>query len=433
MALDFTRSKELFEKAKKLSPGGVQSPVRAFNSVNLDPIYMKKGEGPYLHDEDGHKFIDYCMSWGPLIHGHAHPKVTEAIIDAAKDGASFGTVHEKEIELAELIVNNHSYIDQIRFVSSGTEATMSAIRLARSFTCRNKIIKFEGCYHGHADHLLVKAGSGLATFGLSSSSGVPQSFANETIVIDINNKEQVEEAFKKYKNDIAAIIIEPIPANNGLLIQDKEYLEFLREITKNEGSLLIFDEVISGFRVGFEGAAGLYDIDADLITFGKIIGGGLPVGAYAGKAKIMNNVSPNGSMYQAGTLSGNPIAMAAGKAQLELCLENNFYKNIEAKAIALKKEINDFLLAKMFPGKLHQLASILWFSFSSDEKVQSPDQILAEASILFDKFYVNCIENKIYLGPSAYEVFFISSAHSEEDLRYTAEVFKKGLSLAFSS
>jgi glutamate-1-semialdehyde 2,1-aminomutase len=431
MSLNFSRSKELFAKAKTLIPGGVNSPVRAFNSVHLDPIYMREGVGSQLFDEDGNDYIDFCMSWGPLIHGHSHPKVTESIIEAAKTGSSFGTVNYREIELAELIINNHKYIDQIRFVSSGTEATMSAIRLARSYTGKSKIIKFEGCYHGHADHLLVKAGSGLATLGLSSSSGVPQSFTNETIVLDLNNKAQLEEAFKKYKNEIAAIIVEPIPANNGLLIQDKEYLKFLREITQRENSLLIFDEVISGFRIGFEGAAGLYNIKPDIITFGKIIGGGLPVGAYAGKLDIMSNVSPNGSMYQAGTLSGNPIAMAAGKAQLDLCLENNFYKNLEIKASAMKTSLNDYLREKSIPAKLHQIGSILWFSFSDLEEVKVPKEIPDNAASLFDKFYVNCIENKIYLGPSAYEVFFLSSVHSDEDLKYAAEVFKKSLSSAF--
>ena len=312
-------------KTKTYFPGGVNSPVRAFLAIGGSPLFFTKGDGAYAWDADGNKFIDFCGSWGPMILGHNHPKVKKAIIEAVENGTSFGTPTIQENEIAELIIKNHRFVDKLRFVSSGTEATMSAIRLARGYTGRNKIIKFDGCYHGHADSLLVKAGSGLATLGTSNSAGVPVSFANETIVLPLNDLELVRNTFHKFKDEIACIIIEPIPANNGLLIQDVQYLKKLRDLCTENNVLLIFDEVISGFRVGFEGAAGLYNIQPDIITFGKIIGGGLPVGAYGSSHEIMSHISPLGNVYQAGTLSGNPVAMSAGKATLEILLENGFY------------------------------------------------------------------------------------------------------------
>lgn len=281
-----TKSEELFIKAQKFFPGGVNSPVRAFKSVGGTPIFIAKGKGSRLWDADGNEFIDYCCSWGPLILGHAPDAVVNAIKVAAENGSSFGAPTVLENELAELIISNHKYIEKMRFVSSGTEAVMSAIRLARGFTKRNKILKFEGCYHGHSDSLLVKAGSGLVTFGNTSSAGVPESFVNETIVVSLNNQEAVEEAFAQFKNEIACIIIEPVPANNGLILQSKEFLNFLRNICSLNETLLIFDEVISGFRLGFTGASGYYNIQPDIITFGKILGGGLPVGAYASSKKL---------------------------------------------------------------------------------------------------------------------------------------------------
>ena len=313
------KSEALFEKAKKYFPGGVNSPVRAFRSVGGTPLFIQKGKGSHIWDADGNEFIDYCGSWGPLILGHANAKVVDAIKKTVENGSSFGAPTALENDLAELILNNNKYIQKIRFVSSGTEAVMSAIRLARGYTKRNKILKFEGCYHGHSDSLLVKAGSGLVTFGNTSSAGVPESFVNETIVVSLNNEEAVKQAFTEFKDQIACVIIEPIPANNGLLIQRKEYLQFLREICTKNKTLLIFDEVINGFRIGFEGAAGYYKIQPDIITYGKIIGGGLPVGMYGASAEIMSNISPEGDVYQAGTLSGNPVAMAAGIAQLTEC------------------------------------------------------------------------------------------------------------------
>src|SRR4051812_35984052 len=324
MTLKREKSEALFEKAKSYFPGGVNSPVRAFRSVGGTPLFIAKGKGAHIWDADGNEFIDYCCSWGPLILGHADERVVEAVKSSVENGSSFGAPTALENQLAELILSNNSFLEKIRFVSSGTEAVMSAIRLARGFTGRNKILKFEGCYHGHSDSLLVKAGSGLVTFGNTSSAGVPESFVNETIVVSLNNEDAVKQVFNQFKDQIACVIIEPIPANNGLLLQRKEYLKFLREICTENKSLLIFDEVISGFRIGFEGAAGYYDIHPDIITYGKIIGGGLPVGAYGASREIMAKISPDGDVYQAGTLSGNPVAMSAGIAQLSACLEKNF-------------------------------------------------------------------------------------------------------------
>jgi glutamate-1-semialdehyde 2,1-aminomutase len=326
-----TKSNELYTQALNYFPGGVNSPVRAFRSVGGTPLFIKKGKGAHIWDADENEFIDYCASWGPLILGHANDVVLKKVSEVMYNGTSFGAPTELENELAKLIISNNKYVEKIRFVSSGTEAVMSAIRLARGYTGKSKILKFEGCYHGHSDSLLVKAGSGLVTFGNSSSAGVPESVVNDTIVVSLNNKDAVTKAFEQFGNDIACVIIEPIPANNGLLLQDKDYLQFLRDITKQYKSLLIFDEVISGFRVGFEGAAGHYEITPDIVTYGKIIGGGFPVGAYGANKEIMACISPDGAVYQAGTLSGNPVAMAAGIAQLSECLKPNFYKNLADK------------------------------------------------------------------------------------------------------
>ncbi len=299
-------SKELYQEAVGYFPGGVNSPVRAFKSVNGTPVFMKRGEGCRITDVDDNTYIDFCCSWGPLILGHNHPNVRKDIIEAVEKGTSFGTPTAYGNELGKLILENNRFIEKIRFVNSGTEAVMSAIRLARGYTGKNKVIKFEGCYHGHVDHLLVKAGSGLVTFGVSSSAGVPPSFTQETVVVPLNDVEAVRKAFEDYKGDIAAVIIEPVPANNGLLLQDAHFLSFLREICSENETMLLFDEVISGFRIGFEGAAGRFNIQPDIITYGKIIGGGMPVGAYGASKEIMSFIAPDGPVYQAGTLSANP-------------------------------------------------------------------------------------------------------------------------------
>jgi glutamate-1-semialdehyde 2,1-aminomutase len=426
------RSAELFEKAKNYFPGGVNSPVRAFRSVGGTPLFFKKGKGSMIIDEDGNQFIDYCCSWGPLILGHAPDKVVKSIQKTVEDGSSFGAPTKLENELADLILTNNKFIEKIRFVSSGTEAVMSAIRLARGFTGKNKIIKFEGCYHGHSDSLLVKAGSGLVTLGNSSSSGVPEAIVQETIVLPLNNPAAVEEAFLNYGKDIAAVIIEPIPANNGLLLQEKSYLEFLREICTRNKSLLIFDEVISGFRVGFTGAAGFYNIQPDLITYGKIIGGGLPVGAYGGSKEIMACISPEGNVYQAGTLSGNPVAMAAGIAQLSECLTPGFYENLKTKT----ERLIDGILSKTenLKGKFkfYSVGSIFWIAFS-DKTIRAAEEIDAGSMNYFRALHALLLDNGIYLGPSGYEVGFVSAAHTNEDIDKTAEIFSKCLTLVFDS
>lgn len=416
------KSQALFEKAKNYFPGGVNSPVRAFRSVGGTPLFIKKGKGCKITDADDNTFIDYCCSWGPLILGHAPESVVNAIKNTVENGSSFGAPTELENKLAELILSNNKYIEKIRFVSSGTEAVMSAIRLARGFTGKNKIIKFEGCYHGHSDSLLVKAGSGLVTLGNSSSAGVPEVIVGETIVLPLNNIPAIEKAFADYGNDIACIIIEPIPANNGLLLQDKSYLEFLRSICTKHNSLLIFDEVISGFRLGFTGAAGYYQIQPDIITYGKIIGGGLPVGAYGASKNIMSHISPEGNVYQAGTLSGNPVAMAAGIAQLTECLKKDFYVDLERKTNNLLNGIIQECGDLKNKFQMNSIGSIFWISFSN-KQIKSADEIDAGSMKYFRALHALLLENGIYLGPSGYEVGFVSAAHTDADIAKTIEVF----------
>ncbi|HNL57275.1 MAG TPA: glutamate-1-semialdehyde 2,1-aminomutase [Chitinophagales bacterium] len=415
-------SNQLFEKAKTLMPGGVNSPVRAFRSVGGTPVFMKKGKGAYITDEDGNEYIDYCCSWGPLILGHANENTEQAIIETLKNGTSFGAPTALENELADLIISNHSCIEKIRFVSSGTEAVMSALRLARGVTKKNKIIKFEGCYHGHVDSLLVKAGSGLVTFGESVSAGVPDSFANETIVLPLNDEDAVKDCLEKLHQDIAAIIIEPIPANNGLLLQSHKFLLHLRELCTQYNVLLIFDEVISGFRVGFQGAAGLYEIKPDILTFGKIIGGGMPVGAYGASHVIMDHISPLGSVYQAGTLSGNPVAMSAGLAQLKACLQPHFYQDLQHKTDVLVDGVKKHIQAKDYEITIYNIGSIFWFAFSDMTHLTRADQINAGKMSLFAKVYHYLLEHGIYFGPSGYEVGFVSAAHSTADIQKTIQV-----------
>ncbi|MBA3898999.1 MAG: glutamate-1-semialdehyde 2,1-aminomutase [Bacteroidetes bacterium] len=425
------KSAELFEKAKKYFPGGVNSPVRAFRSVGGTPLFIEKGDGCKIWDADGNHYIDFCCSWGPLILGHSHPHVRNRIVDALFKGTSFGAPTSMENELAELILSNHRYLEKIRFVSSGTEAVMSAIRLARGYTGRNKILKFEGCYHGHADSLLVKAGSGLVTFGTSSSAGVPESFVNETIVVPLNDMDAVKQAFSKFKDEIACIIIEPVPANNGLLLQTKEFLQFLREICSENNSLLFFDEVISGFRLGFEGAAGYYDIKPDLITFGKIIGGGLPVGAYGASAEIMGHISPEGNVYQAGTLSGNPVAMAAGIGQLEECLKEGFYEQLKEKTDSFIAQIMLHVTNKGYEFKIFSIGSIFWFAFTSQESIRSSAEIDPNSMEKFSEMYWELLNRGLYFGPSGYEVGFISEAHTDADLDRAARAINEALDVVF--
>ncbi|MEI6488087.1 MAG: glutamate-1-semialdehyde 2,1-aminomutase [Bacteroidota bacterium] len=421
------KSEELFKKAQAYFPGGVNSPVRAFRSVGGTPLFISKGKGAHIWDADGNEFIDYCGSWGPLILGHANANVLKAIKETVESGTSFGAPTALENELAELILSNNKYLEKIRFVSSGTEAVMSAIRLARGFTKRNKILKFEGCYHGHSDALLVKAGSGLVTFGNTSSAGVPEAVVNETIVVSLNNEEAVRQAFAEFKDQIACIIVEPIPANNGLLLQRKEYLQFLRDICTENKTLLIFDEVISGFRVGFTGAAGYYNIQPDIITYGKIIGGGLPVGMYGASAALMDNISPLGNVYQAGTLSGNPVAMAAGIAQLTECLKPGFYEQLAEKNKFLIAEINKQLSPSPLNPKFFTVGGIFWIAFTNQEHIRTAEEINPDSMKYFKILHKELLERGIYLGPSGYEVGFISEAHTQDDLIKTAKAFAEAM------
>lgn len=426
------RSQELFEKAKDHFPGGVNSPARAFKAVEGSPIFMDKGAGCRITDADGNEYIDFCCSFGPLILGHAHPKVIEMVTTTLRKGTSFGTPTEMENELAEVILKHDRYVDQLRFVNSGTEAVMSTVRLARGFTGKNKIIKFDGCYHGHVDPLLVNAGSGLATLGTSSSAGVPEHVANETIVLPLNDKKAVQEAVKQHRGELAAMVIEPVPANTGLLLQERQYLQQLRDICDQEGILLIFDEVISGFRVAFEGAAGYYDIRPDLVAYGKIIGGGMPVGAFAGKEHIMQHISPEGCVYQAGTLSGNPVAMAAGLAQLTECTMPGFYEDQDKRTREFAEEVEQYAAAKDHPFRMVRMGSIFWCAFSQKGTITRPDEIPEKTPDRFKALHRELLQRGVYLGPSGFEMGFVSSAHGEDELHRAANAFKEALDVVFS-
>jgi glutamate-1-semialdehyde 2,1-aminomutase len=412
------KSQALFKRAVKCLSGGVNSPVRAFKSVGGTPLYIQRGEGAYIFDADGNKYLDFCCSWGPLILGHAHPAVLEALKQTASLGASFGTTHENEVVLAEKIKRLCPHLELLRFVSSGTEAVMSAIRLARAFTKRDKIIKFSGCYHGHTDYLLVSAGSGLATLGIPSSEGVPLDFAKHTLVAPLNDVAALEEIFSRHENEIAAVIIEPIPANNGLLIQPQSYLEFLREITKRHGALLIFDEVISGFRVAPGGATERYGIVPDLSTYGKVVGGGLPVGAFGGRADIMGLLAPLGPVYQAGTLSGNPLALACGIATLEYLEKNDRWAKLERKTIDFVQDLKR--ATSGYQANIAVIGSIFWISLQPSIASRA-EEIDAAAASKYAILFHRALDAGIYLAPSAYEVGFVSAAHSREDLSMAAQ------------
>jgi glutamate-1-semialdehyde 2,1-aminomutase len=425
------KSADLYEKSKTYFPGGVNSPVRAFKSVYGTPLFIQKGDGCNIWDADGNQFIDFCASWGPLILGHNHPLIREKVIEAMQNGMSFGAPTALENQLAELILKNNRYIQKIRFTSSGTEAVMSAVRLARGYTKRDKIIKFEGCYHGHIDSLLVKAGSGLVTFGETSSAGIPKAFADETIVVPLNNEQAVRDAFEQFEGEIAAVIIEPVPANNGLLLQTKEFLEFLRNICSKNKSLLIFDEVISGFRIGFEGASGFYDIQPDIITYGKIIGGGLPVGMYGSSIEIMGMISPDGPVYQAGTLSGNPVAMAAGIAQLTEILKSGFYKDLNNKTQDFTESIQRFATANNYKFRVFTIGSIFWFAFTDLERISSAEEIDASSMEKFKVMHKELLNRGVYFGPSGYEVGFVSAAHSKVDLEKAKRAIFESLDVVF--
>ncbi len=408
-----------WERADKVLPGGVNSPVRAFRSVPGDPIFFREAHGARCVDEDGREYIDYCQSWGPMILGHDDPDVRAAIEQAVREGASFGAPSRREVLLAEAFLDRVGIFDQVRFVSSGTEAVMSAIRLARGYAGRDLIVKFDGCYHGHADSLLVSAGSGLATFGTPSSGGVPADFTAHTAVLPLDDDQRLEEFFAQHGDSTAALIIEPIPANSGLLVQRPEFLRKCRELTAKHGALLIFDEVINGFRVGPDGACGLYGIEPDLATYGKIIGGGMPVGAYAAKREIMDRISPNGPVYQAGTLSGNPVAMAAGLATLEKIGRPDFYHDLERKGAALQAGLAAAAKKAGVTAATARVGSIFWTVFQPEapRRFSCVDGGKME---FYGRFHRAMLERGIYLAPSGYEVGFVSAAHTDADIERTA-------------
>lgn len=409
-------SEALFQRAAQLMPGGVSSPVRAFGSVGGTPRYMARGEGATLIDEDGRRYTDFCMAWGPLILGHANPAVIEAVTRAARDGLAFGTVHRNEVAAAELVLSAFTWAERVRFVVSGTEAVLTSIRLARAHTKRALMLKFSGCYHGHADSMLVKAGSGVVTLGLAESEGV--TVASDTLVAPLGDIEALEAAFAKHGANIAGAIIEPLPANNGLLVQDPRFLKRLRELTAQHGAVLIFDEVINGFRFGFHGYGKLVNVEPDLTTLGKIIGGGLPVGAIVGKREVMERLAPLGKTYQAGTMAGNPVALASGIATLEQLKTGAPYHHLEFLAEKLKAAV-EARADRAF--QLVQVGSVFWPYFKREGKAPTQaEKVEASAVDAFKARYQGWLSAGIYLPPSAWEVGFLSTAHTQEDVERLA-------------
>ena len=412
-------SAQLFESAKQFIPGGVNSPVRAFKNVGGAPVFVQRAKGPYLWDSNDKRYIDYIGSWGPMILGHAHPEVIQAVQQAAEHGLSFGTPTEVETDVAQFICELIPSIDKIRMVSSGTEATMSALRLARGFTGRDKIIKFEGCYHGHSDSLLVKAGSGALTHGVPTSPGVPAALAEHTLTLRFNDLEQAETVFRENKDSIAAVIIEPVAGNMNLISPNEGYLGGLRTLCDQYGAVLIFDEVMTGFRVDLRGAQGLYGVMPDMTCFGKIIGGGMPVGAFGGKAEIMDHLSPDGPVYQAGTLSGNPVAMAAGLATLKLISEPQFFENLTAKVKSLLIGLKNGAQNAGIPLATNGVGGMFGMFFTEADKVRTFDEVMQCDGERFKRFFHGMLERGIYLAPSAFEAGFVSAAHTENDIADT--------------
>lgn len=430
-------NQQLFEKSQQLIPGGVNSPVRAFRSVGGTPIFFKKGLGSKLWDVDGKEYIDYINSWGPMIVGHAHPEVTKAVQEVVANSLSFGAPTGLELEMAQLINKLVPSMEQVRLVSSGTEATMSAIRVARGFTNRNKIVKFEGCYHGHADALLVKAGSGLLTFGKSnelgvpSSAGVPAEVAAHTLTLEYNNTQALKELFEKTGNEIACVIIEPVVGNMNLIVPHIGFLQTLRELCTKHGTVLIFDEVMTGFRVHLGGAQALYNIKPDMTTLGKVIGGGLPVGAFGGRKDIMSCLAPLGAVYQAGTLSGNPVAVTAGLATLKLIQAPDFHAKLAAQT---KKLVDGLVLAAKEVGVVFSAQSVggMFGLYFSEKCPTSFAEVMQSNKENFNKFFHSMLDAGIYLGPSAFEAGFVSAAHTDEDIAFTIAAAKKAFSLLAS-
>ncbi|TMU85722.1 glutamate-1-semialdehyde-2,1-aminomutase [Bacillus sp. BHET2] len=419
----YEKSKQAFKEAVNLMPGGVNSPVRAFKSVKMDPIFMERGKGSKIYDIDGNEYIDYVLSWGPLILGHSNDRVVEAIKKVAENGTSFGAPTEIENKLAKLVIDRVPSIEVVRMVSSGTEATMSALRLARGYTGRNKILKFEGCYHGHGDSLLIKAGSGVATLGLPDSPGVPEGVAKNTITVPYNDLESIRYAFEQFGDDIAAIIVEPVAGNMGVVPPQPGFLEGLREITENHGSLLIFDEVMTGFRVGYGCAQGYYNVTPDLTCLGKVIGGGLPVGAYGGKAEIMERIAPSGPIYQAGTLSGNPLAMTAGYETLSQ-LTPETYEEFAQKADQLEEGLKKAAEKHNIPHRINRAGSMVGIFFTNEE-VTNYEGAKSSDLEMFADYYREMANEGVFLPPSQFEGLFLSTAHTAEDIEKTLQAADK--------
>jgi len=420
------RSSELFQEARRYLPGGVDSPVRAFGSVGGHPFFVRKGSGSRLFDEDGNEYIDYVCSWGPLILGHAHPRVVKAVQRAAENGLTYGAPCELETTLAKMVAAAMPSIEMVRFVSSGTEAVMSALRVARAFTGRSKVIKFAGCYHGHSDSLLVKAGSGLATLGLPSSPGVPQSWTRETLVARYNSLDSVERLFAANEKDIAAVIVEPVAANMGVVWPKPGFLADLRQLTQDRGAVLIFDEVITGFRVSYGGAQALFDVMPDLTCLGKVVGGGLPVGAYGGKREIMEMVAPSGAVYQAGTLAGNPVAMSAGIETLKVLGEGDPYGWLQKRTEALTAGLSHLIGRSGVPAFVSGIGSLFTVFFSREE-VSDYDSALRSDTKKYGKFFWSMLELGVYMPPSQFEACFVSLAHTEPDVERTLQATEKAL------
>lgn len=419
-------SSRLFSMAQKVMPGGVNSPVRAFNAVGGDPLFIKSASGSRMTDADGNEFIDYVTSWGPLIFGHAHPEIVAAITRQAQLGTSYGASTELEIQLAEKVVQAVPSIEVVRMVNSGTEAVMSALRLARGITGRDKILKFEGCYHGHGDSLLVKAGSGLASLGIPDCPGIVSSLAEKTLNLPYNNIDQVRELFEKEGNEIAALIVEPIGGNMGVVPPKPGFLEALREVTQKAGALLIFDEVITGFRVSLGGAQKLYGVTPDITCMGKIIGGGLPVGAYGGSRQIMDNISPVGSVYQAGTLSGNPLAMTAGNVMLDLLSQDGVYENLEQKSAKLCQGLKKNVESLGIKAQFTRVGS-MFSMFFTDQDIIDFETVKSCDTDFFKRYFNGLLEEGVYIAPSQFEAGFMSAVHTDEEIDLTLEASRKAL------
>ena len=413
-----TNSEKLFNKAKSMIPGGVNSPVRAFNSVKCSPVYIEKGSGAFIYDADGKKYMDFCSSWGPLILGHAHKKVVDAVKIAAESGLSFGACTRREVEMAELLKKCIPFLDMVRMVNSGTEAVMSAVRLARGYTGRNKIVKFDGCYHGHADYLLVDAGSGLLTNNISTSAGVPENAVADVIVVPYNDCEAVKEVFKKYSSEIAAVIVEPVAGNMGAITPIDNFLKTLRDLTDKSKSILIFDEVITGFRFHAGTYASICGITPDLVTLGKIIGGGMPLAAFGGKKEIMECLAPIGNVYQAGTLSGNPVALAAGIATINMLLSDDSYSKCKEYSYEIQNAVNSTALKNDWNLYCEAFMGIFTIFFGRKSAPVNLSDVKECDTDKFAEFYREILSRGYYLSPSQFEINFISAAHSHEDIKY---------------